>query len=118
MLTTLDTEIMSSPVVTVTVDRPVSEATRTMLNKNIGSLAVIDESGKFVGSVYESKYFPGETVLSYLRQSVLPVLGSELGDSENLEEVIEKTRNTLVGDALRKDAPTISSDTHLGEIAK
>jgi len=71
-----------------------------------------------VGLTSESKFLPEETVLPYLRQSVLRVLGSELGDPENIEEVIENTRNTLVGDAMRKDAPTVSPDTHLGEIAK
>ena len=118
MLTTLATEIMSSPVVTITADRPVSEAARIMLDKNVGSLAVIDGNGKFVCLMSESKYLPEETVLPYLRQSVLRVLGSELGDPENIEEVIEKTRNTPVGNAMRKDAPTVSRDTHLGEIAK
>jgi|TARA_B110000116_G_scaffold34206_1_gene26258 CBS domain-containing protein len=61
---------------------------------------------------------PEESALPYLRQSVLRLLGSELGDPENFEEVIENTRNTLVGDAMRKDPPTVLPDTHLGEIAK
>ena len=118
MLTTLATEIMSDPVITITADKPVSEAARIMLDKHVGSLVVVDEAGQFVGLMSESKYLPEETVLPYLRQSVLRVLGSELGDHENIEEVIKNTRNTLVGDAMRKDAPTVSPDTHLGEIAK
>lgn len=89
-----------------------------MLDNHIGSLAVVDENGHFVGLMSESKYLPEESALPYLRQSVLRLLGSELGDPENIEEVIENTRNTLVGDAMRKDAPTVLLDTHLGEIAK
>ena len=118
MLTTLATEIMSTPVVTITVEKPVSEAARIMLDNHIGSLAVVDENGHFVGLMSESKYLPEESALPYLRQSVLRLLGSELGDPENIEEVIENTRNTLVGDAMRKDAPTVLLDTHLAEIAK
>ena len=118
MLTTLATEVMSTPVITITADKPVSEAARIMLDKHVGSIVVVDESGHFVGLMSESKFLPEETVLPYLRQSVLRVLGSELGDPENIEEVIENTRNTLVGDAMRKDAPTVSPETHLGEIAK
>ncbi len=118
MLTKLASEIMTAPVVTITPDKPVSEAARIMLKRNVGSLAVIDESGQFVGLLSESKYLPEETVMPYLRQTVLRVLGSELGDPENIEEVIHNTRNTLVGDAMRKDAATVSPETHLGEVAK
>ena len=118
MLTTLATEVMSTPVITITADKPVSEAARVMLDKHVGLIVVVDESGHFVGLTSESKFLPEETVLPYLRQSVLRVLGSELGDPENIEGVIENTRNTLVGDAMRKDAPTVSPETHLGEIEK
>jgi CBS domain-containing protein len=61
---------------------------------------------------------PEETLLPYLRQSVLRILGSELGDPENIEEVIHSTRNTLVGDAMQKSASTASPETHLAEVAK
>lgn len=118
MLTTLASEIMSTPVVTITTDKPVSEAAKIMLEKSVGSLAVVDGDGKFVGLLSESKYLPEATVMPYLRQTVLRVLGSELGDPENIEEVIHNTRNTLVGDAMQADAETVVPDTHLGEVAK
>jgi CBS domain-containing protein len=118
MLTKLASEIMSSPVLTITAEKPVSEAAKIMLEKNVGSLVVVDDSGQFVGLLSESKYLPEETVLPYLRQTVLRVLGSELGDPENIEEVIRNTRNTLVGDAMRKNSETIGPDTHISEVAK
>mgnify|MGYP003966007681 FL=1 len=118
MLTTLASEIMSTPVITITADKPVSAAARVMLDKHVGSLAVVDENGQFVGLMSESKYLPEESLIPFVRRSVLRLLGSELGDRENIEEVIANTRNTLVGDAMRKDAPTVSPDTHLSEIAR
>lgn len=118
MLTTLASEIMTSPVVTITGEKLVSEAAAQMLEKNIGSLVVVDADGKFVGLLSESRYLPEETMLPYLRQSVLRILGSELGDPENIEEVIRETRNTPVGDAMQTDMKTISPDTHLAEVAK
>jgi len=118
MLTKLASKIMSSPVVTITADKSVSEAAKIMLEKSVGSLAVVDDDGHYVGLLSESKYLPEETVLPYLRQSVLRVLVSELGDPENIEEVIHNTRNTLVGDAMQKDAPSVSPDSHLAEVAK
>jgi CBS domain-containing protein len=118
MLTKLASEIMSSPVITITADQPVSAAARLMLDKNIGSVVVVDADGLFIGLLSESKYLPEETVIPFLRQSVLRVLGSEVGDLENIEEVIHSTRNTLVGDAMYKDDSTVSPDTHLAEVAK
>ena len=118
MLTTLASEIMSSPVATITADKPVSEAAARMLAKNIGSLVVVDADGQFIGLLSESKYLPEESVLPYLRQSVLRILGSELGDLENIEEVIRETRNTLIGDAMQKDVTTVDRETHLAVIAK
>jgi len=118
MLTTLAKEIMTAPVVTITADKSVAEAAKIMLDRNVGSLPVVDADGKFLGLLSESKYLPQETVLPYLRQSVLRVLGSELGDPENIEEVILKTRNSLVGDAMRKNAPTVKPETHLADVAK
>ena len=38
MLTTLATEIMSDPVITITADKPVSEAARIMIDKHVGRL--------------------------------------------------------------------------------
>ena len=111
-------QIMTSPVVTITADRPVSEAAKIMLENSIGSVVVIDAEGMFIGLLSESKYLPEETVLPYLRQSVLRLLGSELGDPENIEEVIHNTRNTLVGDAMQSDPSTVTSDMHLADVAK
>lgn len=118
MLTKLASEIMTSPVVTITVEKPVSEAAKIMLDKNLGSLVVVDEAGNYVGLISESKYLPEETVLPFMRRSVLRVLGSELGDPENIEEVIQSTRTTEVGEAMRTDAATVGPDTHLADVAK
>ena len=68
MLTTLASEIMTSPVVTMTDDKPVSEAARLMLDKRVGSIAVVDAEGQYVGLLSESKYMPEETLLPLLRQ--------------------------------------------------
>jgi CBS domain-containing protein len=109
---------MSSPVVTISADRPVSDAAKLMLEKGVGSVVVVDDAGDYVGLLSESKYLPEESVLPYLRQSVLRILGSELGDLGNIEEVIHSTRSTPVGDAMQKDANTVTPDTHLAGVAK
>lgn len=118
MLTKLASEIMTTPVVTITADKPVSEAANIMLDRSVGSLVVVDDEGRFVGLLSESKYLPEETLIPFMRKSVMRVLGSELGDPENIEEVIQTTRNTPVGDAMRDNAATVTPETHLAEVAK
>ena len=61
MLTTLASEIMTSPVVTITADMLVSEAAAQMIEKNIGSLVVVDADGQFIGLLSESRYLPEES---------------------------------------------------------
>ena len=55
MLTKLASEIMTSPVVTIPADKPVSEAARLMLDKQVGSIAVVDVDGQYVGLLSESE---------------------------------------------------------------
>lgn len=46
MLTKLASEIITLPVVTITADKPVSEAARLMLDKQVRSIAVVDVDGQ------------------------------------------------------------------------
>ena len=118
MLTMLASEIMSSPAITITADRPVSEAAKIMLDRGVGSLVVVEPDGRYVGMLSESKYLPQESVLPFMRRTVLRVLGSELGDPENIEEVIQDTRKTPVSEAAQETVPTVEPDTHLAEVAR
>ena len=63
MLAKLASEIMTLPVVTITADKPVSEAARLMFDKQVGSIAVVDVDAQYVGFLSESKYMPAETLL-------------------------------------------------------
>jgi signal transduction histidine kinase len=46
-------EIMSSPVITVSVDSTVSEAARVMTEKNIGAVAAVTQDGALIGILTE-----------------------------------------------------------------
>ncbi len=50
-------EVMSSPVVTVSVDTKVSEALNLMNKKNVRRLPVVDKAGKMVGFVSWKELF-------------------------------------------------------------
>jgi len=80
---------MTSPVITVTADTRVSKAAAIMLEKSVGALVVVDADGNYEGMLLESRYLPEENVIPYMRHTVLRVFGTELGDPENIEEVIQ-----------------------------
>ena len=44
-----------------------SHAAGLMLEKDVGSIVVVDDAGEYVGLLSESKYLPEESVLPYLR---------------------------------------------------
>jgi CBS domain-containing protein len=118
MLTKLAKEIMTSPVITVTADAPVSKAAAIMLEESVGALVVVDSDGNYEGMLSESRYLPEENVIPYMRRTVLRVFGTELGDPENIEEVIQETRNKPIGEVMAKNLKTVSPDAHLAEVAK
>jgi CBS domain-containing protein len=60
MLTKLASEIMTSPVVTITPEKPVSGAARLMLDKQVGSIAVVDADGQYIGLLSEFEVHASE----------------------------------------------------------
>jgi len=49
-------EVMTSDVITVTGETPITEAARTMVNRKLGCLPVVDAAGAPVGIITESDF--------------------------------------------------------------
>ena len=47
-------DVMHTPVVTISPDEPLLEAARQMIDKRIGGLPVLDDNGKMVGILTET----------------------------------------------------------------
>lgn len=96
---------MSSPVVTIAPDDSVEAAARRMLDRDIGSLAVVDASGKVVGILTEKEFMaePHAIPFSLL---VLPRLFGEWLDASGVERIYEKARSIPVAKIMRRDVVT------------
>lgn len=92
-------DIMTSPAVTVSRTASLEEAADTMLDREVGSLVVTEESGKAVGIVTDSDFAakPAHIPFSTFRSRKL--LGEWLG-SENAEEIYEEAREQRVEEVM------------------
>lgn len=110
-------DIMSSPVITVTGGTTVSYAARLMLEKNIGCVVVVDEDGHFQGLMSERLFMPEEAAVPFMRGTSLQLLG-EWVDSGSIEEAIAGYRGKRVEEVMVRDVTTAEEDTLLGDLAE
>ena len=88
-------DIMTSPAITVSREATLEEAADTMLDREVGSLVVVEESGKAVGIVTDSDFAakPAHIPFSTFRSRKL--LGEWLG-KQNAEDIYDEARHLTV----------------------
>jgi CBS domain-containing protein len=108
-------DVMTTPVVTVTPDTPVAEVARTLLERRISGVPVVDAGGRLVGIVTEG---------DLLRR---PELGTErhrgwwlrlFGDQLKAAEVYAKSHGTRAEEVMTRNVVSVAEDTSLGDIAQ
>lgn len=108
-------DIMTAPAVTVTREISLEDAAETMLDREIGSLVVVDGSGKAVGIVTDSDFGarPARVPFSTFRSRKL--LDKWLG-KENAEEIYEEARATTVGEIMRSPLRTVELEASIDRV--
>ena len=105
MASTAARQIMTTPVVTVAEDRPLSEAVDQMLKNKLKRLPVVDAGGKLVG------------VLA--RLDVFRTITTEMPDWKAMQAgnvVLANVR--VVKDIMRADTQTVTPDTGVEEVMR
>ena len=92
-------ELMTTDVVTIRGDAPVSDAVAQLADSRIGGLAVVDRHGKLVGTVSASDILAAE---------------AEAGDEEAWARLLT---TTLVSDIMTSPPLTVMADTEVREAA-
>lgn len=96
-------EIMSSPAITVEVDRPLEEATQLMVQRGLKRLPVVDGEGLLLG------------MLS--RIDILNVLGGlAAADDGTIGPGVESSGQALVGEVTLHDIPAVGPDSTLADV--
>jgi CBS domain-containing protein len=107
-------DIMTTPVVTVTPDATVSETAKCLLDNRISGVPVVDQAGKLVGIISEGDLMRRPEAGTERRPSWWLSLFS---DAEAQARAFVKRRGRRVGDVMTTQVVTIADDASLEEIA-
>jgi CBS domain-containing protein len=108
-------EIMSHPALVVRQDATLEQAARLMLDKDIGSLPVVDGQGRLVGIVTESDFAAKEhgVPFSTLRY---PQLFGEWMSNEQVEKVYHAACQKKVAEIMTRDVATVTQDDSIEKV--
>lgn len=112
--------LMRYPVISVASDLTVADAARKMLEHKVGCLVVVGGDGKYEGIVTEQSFLPREEGFSWMRGTVVRVMGVNAGaDGDvNYGEKIDGLRVLLVSDVMYRDVPTADLDSSVDDVVK
>ncbi len=109
-------DIMTTDVVTVNTDTPVTEVAKLMATKGISGVPVLDDDGCLVGMVTEN-----DLLLKLAKSKSHPRLalfGLWVVPDEAVENAYKDARARLVAaDIMSKDVVTFTEDDEIGTIA-
>lgn len=101
-------ELMSSPVITVTPTTRVAQVIQTMLDNHIQSLPVVEPGGRLVGIVTETDLVVQNANVHF--PSFLQILGGRiyLTSVSNFEEELRRALGTIAADVMTPALHTLS----------
>ena len=110
-------DIMTTDVISVSPETEIVQAARTMIEKRINGLPVVDGKGRVVGILCQSdlvaqqKKLPVPTLFTFL-DGVF-----QLTSGPQLEKQVRKIAALSVADAMSKDPVSVGPDTGIEAIA-
>ena len=109
-------EVMTKPAVTVPPDMKVAEVARTLLDKGVRAVVVL-ENGRLAGIITETDLLVRNAHLhfpSYLGilENLLPI-----GGDRNLEDELRRVLAVTAREVMTEEVRTAAPDDDLGEVA-
>jgi CBS domain-containing protein len=110
-------DIMTKDVLTVSPETSISELAKTLENRKIGGLPVVDKDGHLVGIITQSDLV--ERTLDLELPPAINILDLHiyLQIPSHLFRRVEKMLGTTVGDCMSPDPVTVAPDTPVARIA-
>jgi CBS domain-containing protein len=111
-------DLMTTDVITVGPQTKIIEATKTLLERRINGLPVVDEDNNLLGIICQSD------IIAQQRQMPLPTIFTlfdsfiPLSSSAQLEREVQKMSATVVEEAMTSDPTTATPETDLEEVAE
>ena len=110
-------EVMTAPAVTVAPDTAVGTVARTMIDRGVGAVAVVDSRAVLVGIITESDLLVRQATLHFptyfgLLDALLPV-----GGDRNLDDELRRVLAVTAKEAMTHAAHTTGPDEDVGTVA-
>lgn len=108
---------MTKEVIFFSPDTPISEASRTLLDKRINGCPVLDASGKLVGVLCQSDLVAQQKKLAL--PTVFTLLDGlvSMTSRSGLDREMEKIAALTVGQAMSTNPTTVAPDTSVEQVA-
>lgn len=107
-------DVMTSPVVTVSPETPVTDVARLLLERHISAAPVVDESGKLLGIVSEGDLMRRPEAGTERRPSWWLTL---ISDAQDEAREYLKSHGLTARDVMTTHVLAVDEETALGEIA-
>lgn len=110
-------DVMTSPVITVSPEDTLEHVARTMLERGVSAVPVVEEDGRLVGIVCEEDFFAREHPIPFTAFRA-PQLFGHWVPPEGLEEIYELGRTVKAKEIMRPPEVTVTEDTTVSEAAR
>jgi len=110
-------DIMTTEVLTVSPETSISDLSKTLENRKIGGLPVVDKDGRLVGVITQSDLVERARDLELPPAINILDLHIYLQIPSHLLQRVEKMLGTTVGDCMSPNPVTVAPDTPVSQIA-
>ena len=110
-------DIMTTEVLTVSPETSIADLSKTLENRNIGGLPVVDQAGRLVGVITQSDLVERARDLELPPAINILDLHIYLQIPSHLIQRVEKMLGTTVGDCMSPNPVTAAPDTPVPQIA-
>jgi CBS domain-containing protein len=108
-------QMMSRQVITIGVDADLVDAIKTMLQRGVSALPVVDQAGKLVGILSKSDFLRRAEIGTERKRGPLLTL---LAGPDKVAYDFKREHGRKVGEIMTPDPVTIAEDTPVEEIAQ
>ncbi|MGO8760890.1 MAG: CBS domain-containing protein [Desulfobaccales bacterium] len=110
-------DIMTTKVLTVSPETSIADLSKTLENRKIGGLPVVDKDGRLVGVITQSDLVERARDLELPPAINILDLHIYLQIPSHLLQRVEKMLGTTVGDCMSPNPVTVAPDTPVSQIA-
>lgn len=109
--------MMSTPVFTATKDTPIAEVVRTMKERRVSAVPVVDDDQKVIGVLTVSDLIP-QSRNAPASNVQLMSLQDEYVDFASLGSAYQKLARTAAADVMQDKIVTVHPDAEMGTVAR